>query len=268
MRTTLTLHHLCRRGFHVGVGAGEAENLVPFGYDFTTPVADTEAFLTELRSLLDHGAMPSGSSGRIGLPLRRDDLGPPQVWVAGHGPRMLRLTGQYGDAWVPAWPMSPSDYGEKRRIIAEHANRAGRPLPECALHIGVIIGESRDYVAELMEHDPLGKLLALMSSAETWAKYGLKHPSGDRCRGLVDLIYHDLQPDQLRELAPTIPFELVEEFMFIGNATEIADRVSGYAENGLEHVILGNGTGTVGGLDEINAGAKQFPAVVAALAKL
>ena len=266
VRTTLTLHQLCPGGFHLGVGAGEAENLVPFGYDFATPAADTEAFLIELRSLLDRGVMPSSEySGRIGLPLRRDDLGPPKVWIAGHGPRMLRLTGEYGDGWVPAWPMSPSSYGEKRRTIGAHADRAGRPMPECALHIGVIIGESRDYVAELMERDPLGKLHALMCSAEIWAEYGIKHPSGDRCRGLVDLIYHDLDPEHLRELAPTIPFELVEEFMFIGNATEIADRVSDYADNGLEHVILGNGTGTVGGLDEINASATQFPAIVAAL---
>ena len=63
-RTALTLNQLCRGGFHLGVGAGEAENLVPFGYDFSTPVADLEKFLVELRSLLDHGVMPSG--GRIG----------------------------------------------------------------------------------------------------------------------------------------------------------------------------------------------------------
>src|SRR6201988_1193134 len=68
-RTTLTLHQLCRGGFHLGVGAGEAENLVPFGYDFSTPVADLEAFLIELRALLDRGVMPGGSCGRTGLPL-------------------------------------------------------------------------------------------------------------------------------------------------------------------------------------------------------
>jgi phthiodiolone/phenolphthiodiolone dimycocerosates ketoreductase len=95
--------------------------------------------------------------------------------VAGHGPRMLRLTGEYGDGWVPAWPTSPSSYGNSRRIIVEHADRAGRPVPECALHIG----ESRGHVADLMEIDPLGKLVALMCSAEIWAKYGMKHPPGN-----------------------------------------------------------------------------------------
>jgi phthiodiolone/phenolphthiodiolone dimycocerosates ketoreductase len=84
----------------------------------------------------------------------------------------------------------------------------------------------------------------------------------------VDLIFHDLDPEELRELAPTIPFELVEEFNFMGNATEIAARVSGYGDHGLEHVILGNGTGMVGGLDEINANTKEFLALAAALAEL
>jgi phthiodiolone/phenolphthiodiolone dimycocerosates ketoreductase len=90
-------------------------------------------------------------------------------------------------------------------------------------------------------------------------------PRGDKCRGLVDLIQHDLDPDELRELAPRIPFELVEEFFFIGSAAEIAERVSGYVDNGLEHVILGNATGTVGGLDEIKANTNELAALVAAL---
>lgn len=38
--------------------------------------------------------------------------------------------------------------------------------------------------------------------------------------------FHDLDPDELRELAPRIPMELVEELMFIGNATEIAERLA------------------------------------------
>ncbi|MGI9146960.1 MAG: hypothetical protein ACR2IK_10480 [Chloroflexota bacterium] len=52
----------------MGIGSGEAENLVPFGYPYERPVAVTEAFLQILRHLLDTGRMPFGP-GRIGLPL-------------------------------------------------------------------------------------------------------------------------------------------------------------------------------------------------------
>lgn len=180
VRTALTLHQLCREGSHLGVGAGEAENLVPFGYDFSTPVTELEVFLVELRALLDRGMMPAGFSGRVGLPLRRDDLGPPKVWVAGRGPRMLRLTGEYGDGWVPSWPMSPSSYVDRRRTIAKYADRAGRLMPECAMHVPVVIGELRDYVAELMERDPLGKLLALMCTPREPANPGPRNRLGTK----------------------------------------------------------------------------------------
>src|SRR4029453_17799260 len=84
-RSALTLQHLCRGGFNLGVGSGEAESLVTFGYDFSRPVAKTEEFLVELRALLDTGRMPSDSmSGRMGLPLESAN-GRPKVWLAGHG---------------------------------------------------------------------------------------------------------------------------------------------------------------------------------------
>jgi len=73
VRTTLTLHQLCRGGFHLGVGAGEAENLLPFGYDFSTPVADLEEFLIELRALLDHGVMQAFIGPRIAAAAAADE---------------------------------------------------------------------------------------------------------------------------------------------------------------------------------------------------
>ncbi len=82
-----------------------------------------------------------------------------------------------------------------------------------------------------------------MVSAEIWDRYGLKHPSGGDCRGLVDVVYHEFDPELLRALAPTIPF-------------------------GLEHAILGNVTGSVGGVGEIDANTGQLVSLVAELGKL
>jgi phthiodiolone/phenolphthiodiolone dimycocerosates ketoreductase len=164
--------------------------------------------------------------------------------------------------------MSPSSYGQCRDTIAGHADRSGRPMPECAMQVNVVAGENRDHVAELMEQDPLGKLVALMCPADTWAKYGLRHPSGQDCRGLVDLVFHDLDPDELREMAPRIPVELVEELMFLGNATEIVERVNAYAANGLGHAIVASVTGVVGGVDEITANTDELIALFDALHEL
>lgn len=266
-RTALTLNDLVPGGFILGIGSGEAESLVPFGYPFEKPVAILEDVLGDLRALLDTGKMPEGP-GRMGLPLEAEGRGKPQVWVAGHGPRMLRLTGQYGDGWIPAWWMTPDEYGQKRATIAEHAAAAGRPTPVASLLPFVLFCESQERAAEMFEAEPLGKLFGLFAMGEMWEANGLTHPLGNDSRGFIDVIIHDLDADDLRDIAPTIPFEMVTQVLFVGNTDELTSQFEAYARNGLEHVVFANLTGVVGGMDEIVARAMDLPQLVAALRDL
>lgn len=262
-RIAITLNHMAEAGFILGVGAGEAENLVPFGYSFERPVARTATFLAELRHLIDHGTTRDGK-GRLGVPVEAA-TGRPQVWVAGHGPKMLELTGTHGDGWLPAWAMEPVEYEARRLTVSAHAERAGRPAPVSGMYAVVLLAESRDAAAALFEAEPLAKLYALMATAEQWRKHGLAHPSGETCRGLVDLIVHDLDPAALRTLAPRVPFELVEEIVFIGSGAEIARRLAPYGAAGMEHVVLANVTGLVGGAAEARQRGRELQALVEAL---
>lgn len=249
-RSALTLQHLCKGGFNLGVGSGEAENLIPFGYPTDKPVGRTEEFLHELRHLLDTGRMREGV-GRTGIPLA-SDRGKPRVWVAGHKPRMLRLTGQYGDGWLPGWAMSPEEYGRMRQVVGEHAAAAGRPAPESGYMVPVILGASRDQIGEATEREPLGKLLALFMSAEVWRRHGVEHPCGENATGF-DTIPHAIDPEVLRETASKIPFELFEEWIWAGNSEELTTRMESYAQQGCEHMIFTNVTGLVGGAAEFQA---------------
>jgi alkanesulfonate monooxygenase SsuD/methylene tetrahydromethanopterin reductase-like flavin-dependent oxidoreductase (luciferase family) len=51
--------------------------------------------------------------------------GGPPVWLGGSGPRMLRLTGETFDGWLPFSP-TPGDYASGLRAVHEAAERAGR----------------------------------------------------------------------------------------------------------------------------------------------
>jgi phthiodiolone/phenolphthiodiolone dimycocerosates ketoreductase len=258
-RTALTLNDLNPGGFILGIGSGEAESLVPFGYPFEKPVSVLADVLRDLRSLLDTGLMADGGVGRMGLPLEAEGRGKPPVWVAGHGPRMLRLTGQYGDGWIPAWAMPPEEYGAKREIVAGHAAAAGRPAPVSSMLSFLLFAESAEAAAEMFEREPLGKLFGLFAKGDVWQRHGLEHPLGNDSQGFVDVVIHDLDPDELRDIALTIPFEMVQEVFFVGNTEELADQFEGYARNGLEHIVLANATGIVGGLDEIMARGMELP---------
>ena len=258
----LTLQDACRGGFTLGIGSGEAESILPFGYDYSAPVGKVETALRELRSMLDHGRMPEGI-GRTGLPR---DGGIPQVWVAAHQPRMLRLTGTYADGWLPL-PSSVDRYREQYDVIQEAAAHARRPAPVASLVPATILGDSRDHVLKVLEQVPVARLIAYYLPAATWAAHGLEHPGGPECRGQVDVIPHAIPAERLIDIAERIPTELVEELVWMGNAEEIAERIAPYAEAGTTHLMLGDVTGLTYTPAETAAGARHPAAAAQDLAR-
>ncbi len=57
-------------------------------------------------------------------PRPRRPEGPP-IWLAAHGPRMLRATGESFDGWLPL-PPTPEVFASGLRAVREAAERAGR----------------------------------------------------------------------------------------------------------------------------------------------
>ena len=54
---------------------------------------------------------------------------PPQVWVAAHGPRMLKITGRLADGWLPT-NIKPDAYATKLTAIREAAETPPDQWPE------------------------------------------------------------------------------------------------------------------------------------------
>jgi phthiodiolone/phenolphthiodiolone dimycocerosates ketoreductase len=241
-RSALTLHQEGAGRFTLGVGAGEAESILPFGYSFDRPVGCLEQALIEIRSLFDTGRMPEGL-GRTGLiPPDPDDR--PALWVAAHGPRALKLAGRYGDGWLPTTPY-PDVYAEQLETVDAAASQVGRPAPTRGLAVCTVFGPDRDEVAKATEAVPLSKVIMLFQSAHLWQKYGLDHPAGADVQAWRDTIPHALDPDLVRAALTSVPTEMLEECVFIGNAEDVADRLRPFVDVGLEHVVICDITGLV-----------------------
>ena len=264
-RTMLTLQHANKRGFILGIGTGEIESTIPFGYDFDKPVAKLEAFLIELRTLLTTVRMPHGP-GRNGLPLQ-SDAGSPQIWIAAHGPRMQRLTGRYGDGWLPLG-LSPDDYGEALTTIRESAQQYGRKAPIASMVAIAMFSSSRARLVSQIEQTPLAKMLALFASADVWRRYGLEHPAGPHCRGFVDVVPHAIDPQKIRKALERVPIEMFEEFVLLGNADEVVQQISRWTAKGLEHVVIANYSGVAGPIEEAFSHIDQVQKLPASLAAL
>src|SRR6202171_3331097 len=153
-----TLHLLTRGRAILGIGTGEREGNQPYGVDWSKPVARFEEAMATIRALWDSGGeLVTRDSPFFPLHNALFDLPPyrgkwPEIWIAAHGPRMLRATGRYADAWFPAIAFRPEDYAANLEVVRSAASDAGRdPMSITpAIFLFAITGRSRAEVDEAL----------------------------------------------------------------------------------------------------------------------
>ncbi|MGW0044605.1 LLM class flavin-dependent oxidoreductase [Rhodococcus sp. NPDC003348] len=246
-QASATLHLLTRGRAILGIGPGEREGNEPYGVEWTRPVARFEEAVATIRLLWDSGGRPVSRDSAF-FPLKDAvfDVPPhrgtrPQIWIAAHGSRMLRAAGRYADAWFPAYPQRPKDYGVKLTRIRAAASDAGRD-PDAITAAGyfmVIPGRSRAEVDEMV--GSVGaRALCLCVSAEGWARHGAEHPLGPTFTGIQDLLPQTLTEETALAYADRVPESLLRESCFAGTPAEILDQVAEWRDHGLGYPVLIN----------------------------
>ncbi|MCP5112245.1 MAG: LLM class flavin-dependent oxidoreductase, partial [bacterium] len=190
----MTMSHLAKRAPILGIGSGERENVEPYGLPFERPVSRLEEALQVIRLCFDSEG-PVDYDGefftldRAVMDLQADPAKRPQVWIAAHGPRMLRLTGQYGDGWYPTFPMSLEDYEGALRTIRGHAVGAGREPGDVVpgWQLFSVTGKTEEHARELLGSLPV-RFVSLLAPAYLWKSVGMDHPLGPEFRGMIDFV--------------------------------------------------------------------------------
>ena len=242
-----TLHLLTRGRAILGIGTGEREGNQPYGVDWTKPVARFEEAIATIRALWDSGGqLVSRDSPYFPLHNAVFDLPPyrgkwPEIWIAAHGPRMLRATGRYADAWLPAIPQRPSEYQQRLEVVRTAASDAGRDpmsiIP--AAWLFVITGRTRDDVEEALNSD-ISKAFALNAPAEFWVRHGVPHPLGADFSGMQDLIPQTMDERTVLSYTAQVPMSLLKEAFLTGTPDEVIDQAAHWRDHGVRYIVVCN----------------------------
>ena len=113
----------------LGIGAGGALTLTPLNIERRSPVAAMRELVTTSRALwsgqvLDHDGV-TGGFRRARLGYGRPDI---PIWLAGRGPRVLRLAGELADGVIMSF-VHKELIGEHVAAIHGAADEHGRPRP-------------------------------------------------------------------------------------------------------------------------------------------
>ena len=242
-----TLHLLTRGRTILGIGPGEREGNEPYGVDWSKPVARFEEALATIRALWDSkGELVNRDSAFFPLRNAVFDLPAykgtrPEIWIAGHGPRMLRAVGRYGDGFFPAFPHSPQEYAQRLEAVRTAASDAGRDPMKIvpAMWMMTLAGRTPDAVDEALECEVI-RAFGLNASDEFFAKYGAQHPLGVGHTGAQDLLPHALGEQEALSYIKKIPTEVVRNGLLVGTPGEIADRVAEWRDCGVRYLVLAN----------------------------
>jgi len=253
----LTLDHISKGRVIFGIGAGEAENTIPYGIDYSRPVSKFEENLKIIKLFLNNPLQKIDFKGEfwrlhnaiIGIePFHKGN--PPPIWTGAHGPRMLRITAELADGWIPI-KMSIKDYKEKLHFIKSHAKKINRDLSSFtpAIYFYTILADDHNECHRIMDL-PLARAWVLTAFDSFYKSEGYKHPlskilNKDPINPLTDYIPITINRNDALTAINDIPFNVIDNFFTHGNSDEIIQLIKQYADVGCKHFVFWNFTGMI-----------------------
>jgi phthiodiolone/phenolphthiodiolone dimycocerosates ketoreductase len=242
-----TLHLLSKGHAILGIGTGEREGNEPYGVDWSKPVGRFIEAVATIRALWESDGKPVTRDSEF-FPLHNAtfDLPPykgkwPQLWIASHGPRMLRATGRYADGWFPGAIFHRPDYKAGLDAVRTAASDAGRDPSaiRAANFLYVVTGRSRGEVDEALDSVAL-KSFGLLIPAAEWQRQGGRHPMGDDFGGFQDIIPQVLDEETVLSYTADVPTSMLRSCLLNGTPDEIVDQVAEWRDFGLDYGVFAN----------------------------
>lgn len=243
-----TLEHITNNRVILGIGAGELENVEPYGLRYEKIVSRLEEALQVIRLLWGSkkDELINYDGKFFKLKEAVFELPPlvkrPPIWIGGAGERMCRITARYADGWLPPI-VNLEEYKERVNIVKGECNRIGRNFEEIekAIHLNLIIDESREECLRIMD-EPLIKAGALLEPASLYKKLGYSHPLGEDFYALTDYVPAKYAKEEVMKAIERVPPEVVQESFLWGNIEDVIDKLDKYRKAGVQTVVFWNFT--------------------------
>lgn len=242
-QAALTLSHMTKRAPILGLGAGERENTEPYGFQLDRPVGRLEEAVQIIRKCFTSQGPFDFEGTHFQLNQALMDLRPvprrtPRIWLAAHGPRMLRMTGTYADGWIPTIAF-PDEYAEKLSVISDTAQAADRDPNQItpANQISVVVARTEREARAMLDH-PAIRYMCLVMPAPAWRRIGAEHPFGDDFRGYIDIVPESYSREKLEDALARTTHEVAAGLTVWGTPEQVTARLREFADAGMRQAIL------------------------------
>jgi len=226
----------------LGLGAGEAMNLEPFGIKRNKPVSKLVEAVTIMRRLWTGEILNyEGKFWKLKEAFLQITPTRPRVpiYFGANSPRTLRLTGEMADGWLPT-PLSPELYKKRLKLVEEAAKMAGRSIDEidAGLYLYTSIADNAEDAYKQL--DTTKPMIVLAPQLLKEAGYDVELPKEINSLSYTDLLPTDEWIELFARYADLIPREAAIEFSIAGTTQDCIDKIDEFLKAGVRHLILIN----------------------------
>lgn len=241
-QTVVTLDHLSNGRAILGIGAGEAMNLDPYGIKWDKPVSRMYEAVKAVKACWTQPLVNfEGEFYHIKnalvdpKPIQKPH---PPIWIAGNSPRTMKMTAEIADGWIPmAPPLTPDTYKENLGKILEWTKGYGREPDsiEPALFTYVVVAEDRDKAREIIDL-PARMTIATWSKAVQHVKLKGSIPEEFQLQRFISNQENVAQ--LLGHTMDVVPPEAIDDFFVYGSPDDCIAGIERYLKAGVKHFIV------------------------------
>jgi phthiodiolone/phenolphthiodiolone dimycocerosates ketoreductase len=241
-----TLFDLSNGRTMLGIGAGEAMNIVPFGIGFARPKQRAEQLgeAVQVAKLLwnSNRQNPVSFEGkhfrldRAWLDVATGDRKPRVIVGALGGKNALGVAGRFGDGWV-SWLNSPETFRKKLEIANSAASQAGRKDQSefrACVWIYTVLTSDESEIRKAMNRAKRG----LLAERHTLEMAGLKVSQDSGVEIYQNMLVTDDSSDWIAKAQDTVPDELAMKVVAAGDASKIIEKIEEFGRAGATDALI------------------------------
>lgn len=246
-QSVATVDHVIGGRMAIGIGAGEAMNLLPFGIPMKNLYGRLREAIQIMKLLwVTDYAKPANFEGRFYhlkdaflqiKPIRKPH---PPIYVGSFGPKMLEMTGELADGWMP-FSHTPETYKEcLNGPIKRGAEKAGRSLSEIepALLPAATVSKSHDEAKKTIE-GAAKRFLVLLPSILKMVAPQIKHPGLSYTLTYWMGYLRKEDREVISKVAQEIPTDLALKTVIWGTPDDCIGQIEKFVQAGCRHFIFG-----------------------------
>lgn len=222
----------------LGLGAGDAINLDPFGIGWRKPVSKLVEAVKIMRRLWAGETFSyEGEFGKFKNAFLQIRPFQPKVpiYFAAMRPRMLRLTGELADGWLPV-ALTPEMYRKRLKLIEEAAKKTGRTATDIDPGL-LVIASIADKAEDAYKQLDRAKTV-LVPEVLKEAGYNIEFPKEFSSYSYMDWMPTREYVEYVARYIKFVPTEAAIEFCIAGTARDCIDRIDELVKAGVKHFVL------------------------------